>query len=148
MRTRCTRCTAGGLVAGLLLVACGSTEPGQRSAGDPVEEQPATTAPVEPPPHDDWGARIDPALFGPDSATIDNPWWPHTPGTQFIYEGEALDGEETIERRIITTVTDLTKEIAGVRVLVVCERDYDDDVQVEGELSYHVQDMAGNVSYL
>jgi len=142
-----TRCTAGGLVAGLLLVSCGSTEPGQESA-NPVEEQPATTAPVEPPPHDDWGARFDPALFGPDSATIDNPWWPHTPGMQFIYEGEALDGEETVERRIITTVTDLTKEIAGVRVLVIWERDYDDDEQVEGELSFRAQDTEGNIWHL
>jgi hypothetical protein len=143
-----TRCTAGGLVAGLLLVACGSTEPGQQSADDPVEEQPATTAPVEPPPHDDWGARFTPALFGPDSTTIDNPWWPHSPGMQFVYEGKALDGEETVERRIITTVTDLTKEVAGVRVLVVWERDYDDDVQVEGELSFRAQDTEGNVWHL
>jgi len=143
-----TRCTAGGLVAGLILVACGSEEPGQGSADNPVEEQPATTAPVEPPPHDDWGARFDPAIFGPDSATIDNPWWPHTPGMQFIYEGEALDGEETVERRIITTVTDLTKEIAGVRVLVIWERDYDDDEQVEGELSFRAQDTEGNIWHL
>jgi hypothetical protein len=142
------RCTAGGLAAGLLLAACVSTEPDQGAAGDPVEEQPATTAPVEPPPHDDWGARFDPTRFGGDSATIDNPWWPHRPGMQFVYEGEALDGEETIERRIITTVTDLTKEIAGVRVLVIWERDYDDDVQVEGELSFRAQDTEGNVWHL
>jgi hypothetical protein len=103
---------------------------------------------VEPPPHDDWGARFDPALFGPDSATIDNPWWPHTPGTQFIYEGDALDGEEKVERRIITTVTDLTKEVAGVRVLVVWERDYDDDEQIEGELSFRAQDTEGNIWHL
>jgi hypothetical protein len=142
------RGTAGGLAAVLLVAACSSTEPDQRAAGDPVEEQPATTAPVEPPPHDDWGARFDPALFGPDSATIDNPWWPHTPGMQFVYEGEALDGEDTIERRIVTTVTDLTKEVAGVRVLLVWERDYDDGVQVEGELSFRAQDIEGNVWHL
>jgi len=142
-----TRCTAGGLVAGLLLVSCGSTEPGQESA-NPVEEQPATTAPVEPPPHDDWGARFDPAIFGPDSATIDNPWWPHVPGMQFTYEGQALDGEDTIGRRVVTTVTDLAKDIAGVRALVVWERDYDDGVMVEAELSFRAQDEDGNIWHL
>jgi hypothetical protein len=142
-----TRFAAGRIAVALLLVAACGTDPssGEQAGGAVAEETAATTAPVEAPPHDDWGARFSPALFGPDSATIDNPWWPHTPGMQFTYEGQALDGGETIERRIVTTVTDLTKEIAGVRALVVWERDYDDDALIEAELSFRAQDEDGNI---
>ena len=143
------RAAAGAAASLLMITACSA----ESSASGPTpadvgEESAATTAPVEPPPHDDVGARFSPALFGEDSATIDNPWWPHVPGKQFIYEGQALDADETIERRIVSTVTDLTKDIGGVLVLVVWERDYDDDLLVEGELSFRAQDEDGNVWHL
>jgi hypothetical protein len=146
---RRARSTAG--VAAILLVvtACGGDTSAERqNPSDVGEEAPATTEPVEAPPHDDVGARFSPALFGPDSATIDNAWWPLTPGTQLTYEGQALDAGETIERRIISTVTDLTKEVGGVRALVIWERDYDDDVLLEGELAFEAQDTDGNVWHL
>ena len=141
-----TRSAAGSAAALLLVAACGMESSGGREdRGAAAEETPATTAPVEAPEHDDVAARFSPSLFGPDSATIDNVWWPHTPGTRFTYEGQALDGEGTIERRIVSTVTDLTKEIAGVRARVVWERDYDDDALIEAELSFRAQDLDGNL---
>jgi hypothetical protein len=147
------RRSAGGVAAVLLaLTACGtapdkplSSEP---TARDPAAEEQGTKGPVEPPASGDAGARFGPALFGSDSATIDNPWWPHTPGTRFVYEGQALDENESIDRRIVSTVTDLTKEIAGVRALLVWEQDFDDDVMVEAELSFRAQDARGNVWHL
>jgi hypothetical protein len=142
-----TRFAAGRIAATLLLLtACGAdSSSGRQVGGAAAEEAPATTVPLEAPPEDDLAARFSPSLFGPDSATIDNPWWPHTPGMQFTYEGQASDGDSTIERRIVTTVTDLTKEIAGVRALVVWERDYDDDALIEAELSFRAQDEDGNI---
>src|SRR5215217_6123452 len=88
------RSVTGGLAAVLLVVtACGGDEPARAPVGDPAaEESAAVTEPVEPPPHDDAGARFDPALFGADSATIHNQWWPHIPGMQYVYEGQARDG--------------------------------------------------------
>jgi hypothetical protein len=103
---------------------------------------------VEAPPHDDLAARFSPALFGPDSATIDNPWWPHVPGMQFTYEGQAFDGESTIERRIVSTVTDVTKDVGGVRALVTWEQDFDEGVMIEEELGFDAQDMDGNIWHL
>ena len=41
---------------------------------------------------------------------------PCEPGTQFVWEGHALDDEDEIPRRVVFTVTDLTKVIDGVRV--------------------------------
>ncbi len=144
------RYAAGGSAVVLSLVAaCAADASSSRhDDGAAAEETAPTTAPVEAPPHDDAGARFSPALFGAESATVDNPWWPHATGMQFTYEGQALDGEDTIGRRIVTTVTDLTKEIAGVRVLVVWERDYDDSVLIEGELSFRAQDEEGNIWHL
>ena len=79
------------------------------------------------------------------SATIDNRWTPLTPGAQFVTEGGATVDGERIRRRVVFTVTDLTKVIDGVRSVVVWDRDYNNDVLVEAELAYFAQDDDGNV---
>jgi hypothetical protein len=81
-----------------------------------------------------------------NSAHIDNRWLPFTPGTQFVYEGSAIvDEEDRQPRRVVTTVTDLTKVIDGVRVLVIWETDYTAGKLSEPELAFFAQDDAGNV---
>ena len=100
---------------------------------------------ASPPP---FPVNFDPAIFGKDSADITNEWWPLKPGTQWLWEGQALDGEEAIRRRVIFTVTDLVKEIAGVRTLVGWDRDYNDELLVEQELIFLAQDKEGNIWHL
>jgi len=90
------------------------------------------------------GKDFDPGNFD-DPTTIDNPWFPLQPGTRSVLEGRALDGEEWIERRVVVTVTDLTKVIAGVRTLVTHELDYNDGRLVESDLAFYAQDNDGNV---
>src|SRR5215217_7657860 len=81
-----------------------------------------------------------------DPTHIDNRWLPFTPGTQFVYEGSAIvDKEGRQPRRVVTTVTDLTKMIDGVRVLVISEKDYTAGKLSEPELAFFAQDNAGNV---
>jgi uncharacterized protein YbaA (DUF1428 family) len=75
------------------------------------------------------------------SATIDNKWLPYEPGTQFVFEGASSDGK----KRLIFTVTDLVKEVGGVRNVVIWDRDYTDGELVEAELAFFAQDNAGNV---
>jgi hypothetical protein len=72
---------------------------------------------------------------------------PLKPGTQRIYEGTAiLEGEKSRSaRRVVSTVTDLGKVIAGVRTLVVWERDYTAGQLGEAEIAFFAQDNAGNV---
>src|SRR5918992_2946522 len=71
-------------------------------------------------------ADFDPDNFD-DPTTIDNKWFPLKPGTQFVYEGFTVDengdenGEE-IPHEIVFSVTDLTKEIGGVRTFVFFEK--------------------------
>jgi hypothetical protein len=81
-----------------------------------------------------------------NSAHVDNRWLPFTPGTQFVYEGSAIvDKGGRQPRRVVTTVTDLTKVIDGVRVLVISEKDYTAGQLSEPELAFFAQDDAGNV---
>ena len=49
--------------------------------------------------------------------------------------------------RIEFTVTDLTKEIAGIRTLVAWIVDYNDGEVVEKEIAFYAQDNNGNVWY-
>jgi hypothetical protein len=77
---------------------------------------------------------------------IDNRWLPLTPGTQFVYEGSAIVDEKGRQpRREVTTVTDLSKVIDGVRTLVISDRDYTAGHLSEPELAFFAQDNAGNV---
>jgi hypothetical protein len=83
-----------------------------------------------------------------DSTKVNNEWFPLRPGMQYVYEGLALDEGERVRRRVVFTVTDLTKIIAGVPTVVAWDRDYDDGELVESELAFFAQDTAGNVWHL
>jgi hypothetical protein len=82
-----------------------------------------------------------------DSAHINNRWMPLKPGTQRIYEGFAiLEGEkQRSTRRVVSTVTDLGKVIAGVQTLVIWEKDYTAGELGKSEIAFFVQGNAGNV---
>jgi len=83
-----------------------------------------------------------------NSTVIDNEWLPMQPGTQWVHEGTAVENGESIARRIEFTVTDLTKEIAGVRTVVAWIVDYNDNEVIEKEIAFYAQDNGGNVWYL
>src|SRR5919107_5826985 len=83
-----------------------------------------------------------------DSATVDNTWFPLVPGAYSVFEGSAIDDGERISRRVLTTVTDLRKEINGVNTVVVWERDYNEGKLVEAELAFFAQDNDGNVWHM
>jgi hypothetical protein len=72
---------------------------------------------------------------------------PLKPGSKLIYKGSAIPEDETtrVKRRVVSTVTDLSKWIDGVRTLVVWERDYTAGKLGESEIAFFAQDKAGNV---
>jgi len=135
MTLRCRRTGLCFLAVFLLLaVACSDeTPPGSD----------ATTVPPGPAAADDFH----PAAFT-EPTKVDNQWFPLVPGTQMTWEGHALDGKDKLERRVIFTVTDLVKEIAGVPTVVIWELDYTDGELEEAELSFFAQDGSGNVWHL
>jgi hypothetical protein len=76
---------------------------------------------------------------------IDNEWFPLQPGMQYIYEGVTDEDGEAIPHRVITTVTDLTKEVDGIRSVVIWDQDFSDEELVETEIAFFAQDNDGNV---
>ncbi len=80
-----------------------------------------------------------------DSTNIDNRYSPLEPGMQFIFEGRSNRGLGRLPHQAIFTVTDLTKEINGVRTVVLWDRDVNAGKLLEGELAMWAQDDDGNV---
>jgi hypothetical protein len=122
------------LLTMLLAVACGA----QRGSTEDGSEQ------SQPKPLTGSAEDFERAQFD-DPTHIDNRWLPLRPGTQLVYEGSAIDDGERISRRVVTSVTDLSKVIDGVRTLVIWERDYTAGQLSEPELAFFAQDNAGNV---
>jgi hypothetical protein len=91
--------------------------------------------------------EFDAANFGL-STIIDNAWYPLEPGTKWVYEGTTTEGKDVISHRIEFTVTDLTKEILGVRTVVALIKDFSDGELIEKEIAFYAQDDDGSVWYL
>jgi hypothetical protein len=139
------------LVAVSVLLSVAACESGGPTTESPTAPSPGETAlpPAASPPYSTDGNGFDPANFGPDSADIDNPYFPMEPGTQFVYRGSSIDEGERIEHSVVFTVTDLTKTIAGVRTVVGWDRDFNEEDEVtEKELIFFAQDVDGNVWHL
>jgi hypothetical protein len=87
------------------------------------------------------------AKFDKSSTQIDNRYFPLKPGSKLIYKGSAIPEDEKtrVKRRVVTTVTDMSKWIDGVRTLVIWERDYTAGKLGESEIAFFAQDKAGNV---
>jgi len=90
---------------------------------------------------------FDPANFGVPTASA-NRWLPLKPGTQSIREGFVNVGYRKLPHRVVTTVTDVSKAISGVRTVVVMDQDYNGGQIAEQSLDYMAEDKQGNVWYL
>jgi len=126
-------------VLALTLGACASQDDKATAVAGATSSAPPTTAvkvAVE--------GDFDPGRFS-DPTTIDNQWLPLKPGTQLTWEGSANSDDGRIDRKVVFTVTDLTKTINGVRTVVGWDRDYNNGQLVEPELVFFAQDDDGNV---
>lgn len=81
-----------------------------------------------------------------DSPTkITNKWFPLQAGMRWTYDGFTREENTRVPRRVVQTVTDLTKVINGVRAVVVWDVDYKDGELQESEIVFFAQDRDGNV---
>ena len=92
--------------------------------------------------------ELNPADFSEHSNVIDNQWMPMTPGVRLTYDGYAKEDSDQVRRSVVTTYSDLTKVIGGVRVAVMFEEDFNDKKLEEKEIAFHAQDKKGNVWHL
>jgi hypothetical protein len=125
----------------LVVAACGggeSAEPGPATSST----TPAEAAAGPPLPQKDEPFELDPADF---EDTIDNPYWPMTAGSRWVYR--ETDAGGTVQQ-VVVTVTDRTKTIDGIRATVVRDTVTEDGELVEDTFDWFAQDRWGNVWYL
>jgi hypothetical protein len=87
---------------------------------------------------------LDPGNFGPPG-TDTNTWVPLTPGYQTVKLGGVNRGHRRLTHREVFTVTDVVKEIDGVRAFAVLDQDFDGGELAEQALDWLVDDKQGNV---
>ncbi|MGH2759573.1 MAG: hypothetical protein ACRDKJ_08415 [Actinomycetota bacterium] len=105
--------------------------------------QPSDAAATSGLPQGSERVELDPADF---TTEIDNPFWPMTPGSKWVYR--ETDGEGA-EQRVEVTVTDKTKKVAnGIEARVVRDEVTEDGVPVEVTDDWYAQDAEGNIWYL
>jgi hypothetical protein len=87
--------------------------------------------------------KLDPAEF---TTKIDNPYWPMSPGSKWVYR--ETDTQGTHEKAVVE-VTNKTKTIAnGVEARVIRDTVTENGTPVEVTDDWYAQDSAGSVWYL
>jgi hypothetical protein len=136
----------GALVPPFLLGACGSSAtPAPASQAPPAASPPAKSTTASSTPSVNVTEKDFDASNFPAAPKVDNRWYPLTPGTQYVLEGEANRGKGTRPHQVVFTVTDLVKTINGVPTVVLWDRDINEGELEEAELAFQSQDNNGNV---
>jgi hypothetical protein len=91
--------------------------------------------------------KFDPKNFGEPTGDL-NKWYPLVPGTQTLRDGSITRGSRKLTHQLRVTVTDVTKEVNGVRTVLVLDQDIDAGQVGEASLDYLAQDKFGNIWYL
>ena len=119
----------GVLVGAVLVLATGLGSIALAMTGGATGAQQQTYAP-----------HINPSHF---TTKIDNKYFPLKPGTTFVYQGNSGGKQE----RDVMSVTHSTKQIMGVKCVVVDDRVWAGGKLAEKTFDYYAQDKKGNVWY-
>src|SRR5215213_1077676 len=87
-----------------------------------------------------YAPHINPSDF---TTKIDNKYFPLKPGTTFVYQGNSGGNQQ----RDVMSVTHSTKQIMGVKCVVVDDRVWAHAKLSEKTFDYYAQDKKGNVWY-
>ena len=88
-----------------------------------------------------YAPLIDPAEF---VDVIDNPYFPLSPGSRWVYEGGSDERAQRIEVEVLAE----RRDIMGISAVVVHDTAYVDGEIVEDTYDWYAQDRDGNVWYL
>jgi hypothetical protein len=125
--------------------ACSGGQPkgpsATRAPSPPTTQAVATTAAkapqASPLPRGGEPVRLDPSQF---TSRIDNPYWPMTVGTRWVFREGDQDN--------VVTVTNQTKRIMGIEARVVHDIVTSNGQVVEDTLDWYAQDAHGNIWYM
>ncbi len=81
-------------------------------------------------------------------STIDNTYFPLTPGMVYTFSGEREEDGEMVTETSRMFVTFNTRTILGVESRVVRDTEYVDGVLMEDTFDWYAQDTVGNVWYM
>jgi hypothetical protein len=125
-----------GVLAATAIAACGDSSDAQSA-------EPGTPDPSAGLPQGSEHVELDPAEF---TTRIDNPYWPMSVGSKWVYR--ETDTRGTLEKAVVE-VTDETKTIAnGVEARVIRDTVSENGVPVEVTDDWYAQDAEGNIWYL
>jgi hypothetical protein len=83
-------------------------------------------------------------FVGPTTAP-GNKWHPLKPGTQWVREGTTEVGGRAVPHQVISTVTDVIREIDGVKSVALLDEDIDSGQTVQMSIDYMALDNQDNV---
>lgn len=133
-------------LAAAMLAGCAT--PGVGPPDPDISQPPGATALATPSASEQALTEVFPYDRFSDPTTIDNPWLPLIPGTQWVWDGETVEDGEAVPHRVILTVTDMTKVVDGIETVVALDQDFSDDALVEMEIVFLAQDDDGAVWHL
>jgi hypothetical protein len=115
----------------------------------PTRAPSATRSPSPTPPEP---VNADYRKFDPDNFVepigARNRWFPLVAGTQSLRDGSLMRGSRRLHHQRRLTVTDVVKEINGVRAVLLLDQDIDAGQNGETAVDYLAQDKGGNIWYL
>jgi hypothetical protein len=120
----------GVLVVATAITACGSSSP---RADQPRQPTACRTQ-----------AGLDPADFV-DPTLNTNPYLPTKPGTQWVHAGTTEVGRRVVPHEIITTMTDVIRDIGGIPTIAQLDEETDSGEVSQASIDYLALDKAGNV---
>jgi hypothetical protein len=134
--------TALGVAAALAIsvAACGGDTTATGGEATPT----ASSSPTRPGlPQGSEVVKLDPAEF---TTKIDNPYWPMSPGSKWVYSETDTQGTD---QKVVVEVTDKTKTIAnGIEARVIRDVASENGKPVEITDDWYAQDAAGNIWYM
>jgi hypothetical protein len=142
-RHRCAARRVGiglAVIAGVGLAVSGCTSPGGSATSHPSRSTPVSASMLAPL-HGSYSPAIDPANF---VQTVDNRYWPLTPGTGYRYKGVRGSTPQLDDEVVLRS----TKQILGVTCTVVRDTVSEGGRPVERTFDWYAQDRQGNVWYL
>jgi hypothetical protein len=150
------------IVAGVCLCALASGCTGTDDAAAPTSQTPTTipttgaavqsSSPGQTPAPTATPTKKVPRTFDQKnfsaSLTDVNPWVPLVPGIQAVTKGFVTVGGRRLPHVKVTTITDVTRMVNGVRSVLVLDQDFDGGQLSEQAIDYLAEDEGGNVWYL